>query len=167
MPYVGIAVYYIIRFFKLPNNISIRLKNAATVGIRVNLINCCYYQWTLVFLMHNRHSEAFRILPATILISCHKKYYDDEAADQYCVTLWQILNKFCNALSLQLTFWRLFDEPIISHHSSVLLTLTRQEFVTTCLRSTTSTSGSFMATLRIQVMSKPYTFSHPGKYSMT
>lgn len=44
----------------------------------------------------------------------------------------------------------------------ILLTLMRHELVTTCLGSTTSTSGSFMATLRMQVMSKPYTFSHPG-----
>lgn len=47
----------------------------------------------------------------------------------------------------------------------IRLTLMRQELVTTCLGSTTSTSGSFMATLRMQVMSKPYTFSHPGKHS--
>lgn len=46
------------------------------------------------------------------------------------------------------------------------LTLTRQELVTTCLGSTTSTRGSFIATFRMQVMSKPYTFSHPGEYGM-
>lgn len=41
------------------------------------------------------------------------------------------------------------------------LTFRRQAFVTTCLGSTTSTRGSLMATLRMQLMSKPYTFSHP------
>ena len=43
----------------------------------------------------------------------------------------------------------------------VVLTLTRQELVTTCLLSTMSTRGSLMATLRMHVMSNPYTFSHP------
>ena len=33
--------------------------------------------------------------------------------------------------------------------------------MTTCLESTMSTNGSFIATFRMQVMSKPYTFSHP------
>lgn len=41
------------------------------------------------------------------------------------------------------------------------LTFRRQAFVTTCLGSTTSTRGSLMATLRMQLMSNPYTFSHP------
>lgn len=40
-------------------------------------------------------------------------------------------------------------------------TLIRQELVTTCFGSTISTSGSIIAMLRMQVMSKPYTFSHP------
>lgn len=64
-------------------------------------------------------------------------------------------------------FVRFCDKLTISINMiSILPTLTRQELVTTCLESTTSTSGSFMATLRIHVMSKPYTFSHPGKYSI-
>lgn len=41
------------------------------------------------------------------------------------------------------------------------LTFKRQTFVTTCLGSTTSTKGSEIATLRIQLMLKPYTLSHP------
>lgn len=41
------------------------------------------------------------------------------------------------------------------------LTLIRQELLTSCLGSTTSTRGSFMATSLMQDMSKPYTFSHP------
>ena len=41
------------------------------------------------------------------------------------------------------------------------LTFRRQALVTTCLGSTTSTKGSLMATLRMQLMSNPYTFSHP------
>lgn len=43
------------------------------------------------------------------------------------------------------------------------LTFRRQALVTTCLGSTTSTRGSLMATLRMQLMSKPYTFSHPAR----
>ena len=43
------------------------------------------------------------------------------------------------------------------------LTFKRQALVTTCLGSTTSTRGSLMATLRMQLMSKPYTFSHPER----
>lgn len=39
--------------------------------------------------MHNKLSEAFHMLPPTILISCYMNYYNDEATDQYCVTLWQ------------------------------------------------------------------------------
>lgn len=39
----------------------------------------------------------------------------------------------------------------------------RQELVTSCLGSTTSTRGSLMATSLIQDMSKPYTFSHPDR----
>lgn len=42
-------------------------------------------------------------------------------------------------------------------------TLIRQAVLTSCLGSTTSTSGSVMATSLIQDMSKPYTFSHPKK----
>lgn len=42
------------------------------------------------------------------------------------------------------------------------LTFKRQALVTTCLGSTTSTRGSLMATLRMQLMSNPYTFSHPA-----
>jgi len=40
-------------------------------------------------------------------------------------------------------------------------TLTRQLLVTTCFGSTTSTSGSQMATLRMQLISNPWTLSHP------
>ena len=40
-------------------------------------------------------------------------------------------------------------------------TFRRQELETTCLGSTTSTRGSWTATSRIQLMSKPYTLSHP------
>lgn len=39
----------------------------------------------------------------------------------------------------------------------------RQELLTSCLGSTTSTRGSLMATSLIQDMSKPYTFSHPER----
>lgn len=45
------------------------------------------------------------------------------------------------------------------------LTFRRQALVTTCLGSTTSTRGSLMATLRMQLMSNPYTFSHPVQYT--
>jgi len=41
------------------------------------------------------------------------------------------------------------------------ITFTRQELVTSCLELTTSTSGSLTATWRMQLMSKPYTESHP------
>lgn len=58
--------------------------------------------------------------------------------------------------------YRCAAEAWLKTHA-VPLTLTRQELVTTCLESTTSTSGSFMATLRMQVMSNPYTFSHPAE----
>ena len=45
------------------------------------------------------------------------------------------------------------------------LTLTTHELVTTCLASTTSTRGSVRATCRIQLMSNPYTLSHPESTS--
>lgn len=45
------------------------------------------------------------------------------------------------------------------------LTFRRQVLVTTCLGSTTSTRGSLIATLRMQLMSNPYTFSHPVEYT--
>lgn len=45
--------------------------------------------------------------------------------------------------------------------TSTAHTLTRQLLVTTCFGSTTSTSGSQIATLRIQLISKPWTLSHP------
>lgn len=41
-------------------------------------------------------------------------------------------------------------------------TLMRQALLTSCLGSTTSTSGSLMATSLMQDMSKPYTLSHPA-----
>lgn len=53
---------------------------------------------------------------------------------------------------------------IAPHHTHThTLTFRRQALVTTCLGSTTSTRGSLMATLRMQLMSKPYTFSHPAR----
>lgn len=51
----------------------------------------------------------------------------------------------------------------IAPHHTHTLTFRRQALVTTCLGSTTSTRGSLMATLRMQLMSKPYTFSHPAR----
>lgn len=42
-------------------------------------------------------------------------------------------------------------------------TLTRQELLTSCLGSTTSTRGSLIATSLMQDISKPYTFSHPDR----
>jgi len=51
---------------------------------------------------------------------------------------------------------------IDKHVSNNADTLTRQLLVTTCFGSTTSTSGSQMATLRIQLISNPWTLSHPA-----
>ena len=40
-------------------------------------------------------------------------------------------------------------------------TFTKHELVTICFGSTVSTRGSDMATFLMQLMSKPYTLSHP------
>lgn len=50
---------------------------------------------------------------------------------------------------------------VLAYFICYTLTFRRQALVTTCLGSTTSTRGSLMATLRMQLMSNPYTFSHP------
>ena len=47
----------------------------------------------------------------------------------------------------------------------ISLTFTTHELVTTCFASTTSTNGSVKATFLMQLMSKPYTLSHPAKRS--
>jgi len=53
------------------------------------------------------------------------------------------------------------------HAYNIANTLTRQELVTTCRALTTSTSGSLTATLRMQLMLKPYTLSHPSTHQYT
>lgn len=61
--------------------------------------------------------------------------------------------------------WKTNAECMFTHPRHVIsnrLTFRRQALVTTCLGSTTSTRGSLMATLRMQLMSNPYTFSHPA-----
>jgi len=70
----------------------------------------------------------------------------------------QITDIICTNLK---SVWWIHSRPF----ADIGPTLMRQAFVTTCLRSTTSTRGSMMATLRTQVMSKPYTFSHPGEHT--
>ena len=50
---------------------------------------------------------------------------------------------------------------------SLTRTLTTHELETTCLASTTSTKGSVRATFLMQLMSKPYTLSHPANTSFT
>lgn len=46
-------------------------------------------------------------------------------------------------------------------------TLMRQALLTSCLGSTTSTSGSLIATSLMHDISKPYTFSHPDTKAQT
>ena len=53
----------------------------------------------------------------------------------------------------------------VSPTTCISLTFTTHELVTTCFASTTSTNGSVKATFLMQLMSKPYTLSHPAKRS--
>lgn len=78
------------------------------------------------------------------------------ASNTYCRCL-----KLINNMLRKTNAWGMFTVLSCMHTWTYRLTFRRQALVTTCLGSTTSTRGSLMATLRMQLMSNPYTFSHP------
>lgn len=61
--------------------------------------------------------------------------------------------------------WNYLYTNIRKKNFKISQTFKIQLEVTTCLGSTQSTKGSVIATFRMQLMSKPYTLSHPKKKS--